>query len=106
MDFGEWEGRTPAECRRMSPSVYRRWLEHPGSIAPPGGEPLVRLAGRVLSFAERVAARFCGRTVAFVTHGGPIRVLLSPSLRDLRYLHVPPAGLIVRRWGGAREADP
>lgn len=106
MDFGAWEGKTPAECRRLSPTVYRRWLQHSESVAPPGGEPLVRLAGRVRSFTDRVAARFSGGTVAFVTHGGPIRILLASGPGDLRRLHVPPAGLIVRRWGEARDTDP
>jgi broad specificity phosphatase PhoE len=67
---------------------------------------MVRFARRVLSFADRVAARFLGRTVAIVTHGGAIRVLLDPGLRDLAYLHVPPADMIVRHWRGAREAAP
>ena len=106
MDFGAWEGLTPSECLRMSPSLYQCWLEDPRSVSPPGGEPLDRFAGRVLSFADRVAARFSGKTVALVTHGGPIRVLLDPGLRDLPHLYVPPAGLIVRPWRGAREADP
>jgi broad specificity phosphatase PhoE len=106
IDFGAWEGLTPSECLRMSPSVYRRWIEDPRSVAPPGGEPMVRFARRVLSFADRVAARFLGRTVAIVTHGGAIRVLLDPGLRDLAYLHVPPADMIVRHWRGAREAAP
>lgn len=106
MGFGAWEGLTPEECLRQSPSLYRRWLEDPGSVAPPDGEPLARLAGRVLSFADRVAAQLEGRTVAFVTHGGPIRVLLAPGLRDLRNIRVPPACMIVRRWGGGREAAP
>lgn len=106
MGFGEWEGLTAEECLSRTPFLYRRWVEDPGSVAPPGGEALARLAGRVLSFADLVAARFSGRTVAFVTHGGPIRVLLDPGLRDLPNLRVPPAGLIVRRWGGSREAVP
>lgn len=106
MDFGAWEGLTPDECLRLSPSLYRRWLEDPGSVAPPGGEPLACLAGRVLSFADRIAARFSGRTVAFVTHGGPIRVLLAPGLRGLRDIRIPPATLLIRRWGGPREAVP
>lgn len=106
MGFGAWEGLTPVECLRQSPSLYRRWLEDPVSFAPPGGEPMASLAERVLSFADSVAARFSGRTVAFVTHGGPIRSLLDPGLRDLRNIHVLPASLVIRRWGGIPEAVP
>jgi len=106
MGFGAWEGLTPEECLRQSPSLYRRWLKDPVSVAPPGGEPLTRLAERVLSFADCVAVRFSGRTVAFVTHGGPIRSLLDPGLRDLRNIHVLPASLVVRRWSGIPEAVP
>ena len=95
LDFGEWEGLTPEECALAHPSRYRRWLEDPRAVEPPGGESLDGLARRVLAFADLVAGRFRRRTAAFVTHGGPIRVLLEPGLENLRKIVVRPAELFV-----------
>jgi broad specificity phosphatase PhoE len=78
-------------------------MEDPRAVDPPGGESLDGLARRVLAFADLVAGRFRRRTAAFVTHGGPIRVLLEPDLENLRKIVVRPAELFVldRKGTGA-----
>jgi broad specificity phosphatase PhoE len=106
LDFGEWEGLTPEECALAHPSRYRRWMEDPRSEDPPGGESLDGLARRVLALADLVAGRFRRRTAVFVTHGGPIRVLLDPGLENIRGIVVRPADLFVLDWEGPRIIAP
>jgi len=103
LSFGRWEGWTSDECARRYPSRYGRWLDDPRRITPPGGESLDQLAQRVGAFVRRVARRFPGRTVALITHGGPIRVLLVRNLADFWTVDVPPAALIVHPRSGVRE---
>jgi broad specificity phosphatase PhoE len=106
LDFGKWEGLTPEECALAHPSRYGRWMEDPRSEDPPGGESLDGLARRVLAFADLVAGRFRRRTAAFVTHGGPIRVLLDPGLENIRRIVVRPADLFVLDLEGPRIIAP
>ncbi len=105
LSFGRWEGWTSGECARRYPSRYGRWLDDPRSGAPPGGESLDHLARRVGGFVRRVVHRFPGRTVALITHGGPIRVLLVRNLADFWTVDVPPAALIVHARPGGRGAS-
>ena len=60
LDYGAWEGRTPAEAQAADPAFYARWQRNPALVAVPGGESLGTLQVRV----EAVLARCC-------TEGGP-----------------------------------
>jgi broad specificity phosphatase PhoE len=95
LNFGAWEGRTYQELLARSPVSYRRWLEDPRTVTPPRGESILRLARRIHRFAREIESRHRGGTLALVTHGGPIRVLLRPSLEGFWSLRVPPASLHV-----------
>lgn len=94
LNFGTWEGHTHDEIIRRA--SYRRWLEDPLSVTPPGGESVLHLARRVRRCVAEIVRRHPNGTVALVTHGGVIRVLLAPDLRDFRSAPVPPAGMTVR----------
>jgi broad specificity phosphatase PhoE len=96
--FGRWEGLTPDECRARDPRRFERWTRDPLRHAPPGGETLRSLRARVRRFVAGLARRYAGRTVALVTHGGPIRALLTTSLDDFWAPKVPPASLHVLDW--------
>jgi broad specificity phosphatase PhoE len=89
LNFGAWEGCTHGQLLRRDPSRYRKWIADPRSAAPPRGETLAQLAARVRSFARTVIRRHPEETVALVTHGGPIRVLLARRLRDFWSIDVP-----------------
>jgi broad specificity phosphatase PhoE len=93
LNFGKWEGCTHRQLLRREPNRYRKWIADPRSVSPPEGETLVRLAARVRSFARDLVRRHPRKTVALVTHGGPMRVLLAGRLREFWSVDVPPASM-------------
>jgi broad specificity phosphatase PhoE len=76
MDFGEWQGRTHAETHRNQGKRSTGAHQEPLSFAPPGGETLGQLAERVGAALDKARRTQQGKTVLWVTHGGPLRVLL------------------------------
>ena len=81
VDFGEWEGLTYEEISLRDPERLQRWLADPLNGRPPGGESLSEMWSRV----RRCMAEIALGTVAVVSHGGPIRAILSYNRRgDLR----------------------
>lgn len=98
LNFGKWEGCTHRQLLRREPSRYRRWIADARSVEPPEGETLVRLAARVRSFVRELIRRHPRKTVALVTHGGPIRILLAGCLRDFWSVKVPPASMRSLVW--------
>ncbi|HEY5763572.1 MAG TPA: alpha-ribazole phosphatase family protein [Rhodocyclaceae bacterium] len=80
MDFGEWELRAWNEINRDG---IDRWAAAPFDFAPPGGESAMAMATRVIAFArEQLAPR--GRSIAVVSHHGPLRVLAAIMLGQPR----------------------
>lgn len=98
LDFGEWDGRTAAACRRQDPRRFDRWMSDPWSQRPPGGEKLAQLWTRVRDAVSDLARRHAGRTVAIVTHAGPIRALLADEPGQFWTAKVPPGALFTIRW--------
>jgi alpha-ribazole phosphatase/probable phosphoglycerate mutase len=80
LDFGELEGMHFDEIAAEHPELYRSWMDTPFSVRFPGGEGLVDLRGRVLPEVAQIRARHEGETVALVTHGGVVRVVLAEAL--------------------------
>jgi len=80
--FGAWEGMTFDEIEHRYPLEVKRWFADPLGYAPPGGESVRQLAARVIPCIERIAGKFQGEegTAVVVTHGGPIRAVLSSCL--------------------------
>lgn len=77
LDFGAWEGRTAAELWDTDADALSRFWNDPYAFTPPGGEPLVDFEARVLAAVEGLHARFAGRHLLLVTHGGVMRLLLA-----------------------------
>ncbi|HHY61754.1 MAG TPA: histidine phosphatase family protein [Bacillota bacterium] len=80
--FGAWEGMTFDEIEHRYPLEVKRWFADPLGYAPPGGESVRQLAARVIPCIERIAGKSYGEegTAVVVTHGGPIRAVLSSCL--------------------------
>lgn len=74
LDIGQWSGRTRDEVLRDEPEVLTAWLEG-ADMTPPGGESLAALSRRVMAALADLHAG--GGTVVVVTHGGPIRAVLT-----------------------------
>lgn len=72
--FGGWERKTYAELEHDK--HYRSWIDDPGGTVPPGGESLTDMSHRV---EQALAVLPGGNEFTIVTHGGPIRYLLSKA---------------------------
>lgn len=105
IDLGDWTGRRIADLE--GDPAFTRWNEARASAAPPGGEPMVSVAGRAEAFARHVAAAHDGALVAFVSHSDVIRGLvariLGLGLDNLLRFDVDPASVsrvVLGAWGG------
>ncbi|HEY4397790.1 MAG TPA: histidine phosphatase family protein, partial [Acidimicrobiia bacterium] len=74
IDYGEWEGRPLTD---LAPDVVDRWRRD-GGFAPPGGESLEVVAGRVASFCDEWLD---DRVVVAVSHVSPIKAAVTWTLR-------------------------
>lgn len=66
VDHGLWHGMLVEEVRQRQPKVYRQWQEHPETMCPPCGEPLVEAQQRVADALERIVRKHRNGTVAIV----------------------------------------
>ncbi len=81
IDFGDFEGLTYDEISTRYPDLYRQWMESPTEVQFPNGESFRAMRARVLSSFEALRERHEGQTVAIVTHGGVIRIVLAWALQ-------------------------
>ncbi len=72
---GDWQGRLRAEIAARYPELFRRWLEEPWSVTPPGGESLAQVQARVYAALDEIIARHPGGCVGLVTHRIPIALI-------------------------------
>lgn len=78
-DFGDIEGLTFEEIKRLYPALAQELIERKtGSF--PGGETLEQLNTRVQAFLKRLEKHKPGETVLIVAHGGPIRLIICNLL--------------------------
>lgn len=80
INFGELEGKTPAECQEIWPEFMTTLLTTPGEAALPGGEDFS-------SFGQRISQGICDlvshhpdQNVLVVAHGGAIRTALCLAM--------------------------
>jgi alpha-ribazole phosphatase len=99
MNFGRWEGLSWDEVAEQFPRAARRWLNARSSPSVPGGEPLARFKRRTLAELKHIVADNAGTSVAVVTHGGVIRVVVAAVLgipdRKLFCVSQPPCAINV-----------
>ncbi len=73
---GAWEGLTYREVlQRFSDDALRRFSD-PVNNAPMDGESLAGMATRVMEAWRDLGARFAGKRVVVVTHGGVVQAVL------------------------------
>ena len=77
LDFGAWEGRTPAELMVDQAEALGQFWADPYGYTPPSGEPVRAFEQRVLNAVESLVDRFTGERLLVITHGGVIRLLLA-----------------------------
>ncbi len=82
IDFGEWEGLEYKQVMTKYARLYSDWINDPYSINIPGGESLMMIKKRTLSFLDYILSKHRGKNIVAVTHFGPIRLILSHVLND------------------------
>ena len=80
IDFGDFEGRSYESIAAEFPELYRHWMECPTKVRFPGGESFDDMWIRVTSAVRELRARHEDQSVAIVTHGGVIRIVLAEAL--------------------------
>jgi len=76
MNFGVFEGLRYADIMDRHRDIYQQWLKDPVNTRIPEGESLSGLAGRVGKATKEIISSNKGKTIALVTHAGPIKVIL------------------------------
>jgi broad specificity phosphatase PhoE len=104
LDFGRWEGKTPAEAALADPVAFLQFRNHPHNAVIPGGESVVHLKDRLLGALELIAKEHPDGTVGAVTHEMVLRVALSEASGkdDLFWGRVIPTGSV---WTVAMDGD-
>ncbi|RKD24943.1 hypothetical protein BEP19_03650 [Ammoniphilus oxalaticus] len=112
LNFGTWDGRRYDELMQTDGPTLTAWIDDPFTLAPPGGETLLKLGKRVDDWVAGMLAASRSDDVALVvTHGGPLRWLLSHWLYgDARRFWEAPGvahgGGVIIRWDGQRWGQP
>ncbi|WP_241657708.1 histidine phosphatase family protein [Anaerobacillus alkaliphilus] len=78
LHFGEWERKTYNDLKDQK--EYQQWLRAPFLLTTPKGEAYTQLETRVLEFWKELITVFENeetKNVLLITHGGPIRFLLT-----------------------------
>lgn len=81
MNFGIFEGLSHKEIAKVYPRLYRDWISNPSKIKVPEGEGLMDLRKRVKDKLSFILYENKDKTIALVTHGGPIKVILCDALK-------------------------
>src|SRR5690349_3110269 len=77
IDYGDWEGLSPAQARERDPRLYEAWLEDPARSAPPRGETAAQVAQRAMSALREIQDRHPAddARVLAVSHKATLRML-------------------------------
>ncbi|GAC1547490.1 MAG: hypothetical protein NVS4B8_00030 [Herpetosiphon sp.] len=103
--FGTWEGLTRDEviARGVQDSELHSHWETDASIAPPGGESFQMIQSRVVDFATMLVHNYPSKTLAVISHVGPIKALVAATLgaplAATRRMFLDLATITVVDWG-------
>lgn len=76
LDFGDWEGLTPAEAAVRNPNEYAAFSASQGVVAPPNGEALAAFRSRIAQGWQDWLQQDLGAQRLLITHAGVMRALL------------------------------
>lgn len=77
-DLGTWQGLHRDEARQRWPEEWE--MARREDVARGGGETFLQVQARVLAALGDLLAMHAGKTVAVITHGGPIHACLGAVL--------------------------
>lgn len=79
VEYGRWQGMTFQELLRDE--LYRKYKEHPVTMATPGGETIATAQARGVAAVNDVMNSNHGRRVLLVSHGDIIRTVMCYFMR-------------------------
>lgn len=107
--FGAWEGRDIATLWREDSAALEPYYRVPGSVTPPGGEPLAAAADRLARAWRHLLDHNRGEHLLLVVHGGVIRLLLcqllGAPLASSQHFSIPLGGLTRLRIYHLEDGD-
>ncbi|MBS3908220.1 MAG: alpha-ribazole phosphatase [Actinobacteria bacterium] len=77
IDFGDWEGLSYNEIMERDKETLDSWIENPTGVDIPGGESWRDFAARIDAAFDDIIENEDGGAIALVTHGGPIKLLMT-----------------------------
>ncbi|MCX5706750.1 MAG: histidine phosphatase family protein [Candidatus Omnitrophica bacterium] len=80
LNFGIFEGLNYSEIMERYPELYRDWIKGPSNVLLPNGEEFGEFRKRVSSALSSIISLHREKTIALVTHSGPIRLILCEVL--------------------------
>ena len=103
ISFGDWDGHTNDDVKRLWPEEFSSWR---GSweLPPPNGESLAVFDNRIREVRESLLTTFAGKTVVVVAHVMPIRGFIGLALdagpSGYWVTQVAPCSVtVIRQWG-------
>jgi alpha-ribazole phosphatase len=79
LNFGIFEGLNYSEIMKRYPGLYQDWIRDPSNVLLPDGEEFGEFGKRVSSGLSSIISLHRNKTIALVTHGGPIRLILCKA---------------------------
>ncbi len=83
--FGVFEGLTHREIMKKHAKIYKKWLNNPFCVAIPGGEDLSGFRERVINAIKKIISLNPDKTIAVVSHGGVISILICAILKSKNF---------------------
>ena len=80
INFGNWEGLGFQEIQKSYPQEFSEWQNNLMGFTMPQGESILGLKKRVETAFSEILNSAVENNVVIVTHGGPIRIILSKIL--------------------------
>ena len=80
IDYGRWQGMSPAEAERQFPHRVRCWYRGSGGARPPGGESLADVQSRCLKAVREMACAHPDQAIVAVGHTVVNRLILLGAL--------------------------
>jgi broad specificity phosphatase PhoE len=77
MNFGIFEGLTHEEIMERYAEIYKKWLGDPFKTAIPKGDTLIDFKERIEKILKRIVSLNKDKTLAIVTHAGPIKIIIG-----------------------------
>jgi len=74
---GEWQGLSVKEINERYAEAFQQRMNDPLGVAPPGGETAFDVRKRVVQVIEQILREHPEETVAIVSHGFAIAVILA-----------------------------